>query len=63
MPCKYWDCGWCYAPEDVEANEINGQCNDMDACPQSIPMTALIFDPPARQLQFIDTGDDNEEHW
>ena len=18
--CKYWDCGWCYAPDNVETN-------------------------------------------
>ena len=62
MPCKYWDCGWCYAPEDVEANEIHGQCNDMDACPQSIKWAELIGEPP-KLLKFYDDGDDNEEHY
>lgn len=63
MPCKYWDSGWCYAPEDVEANEMNGQCMDMDRCPQSIPMTTFIFEPADKLLKFQDSGDDQEEHW
>lgn len=32
--CKYWDCGWCYAPNDVETS-ANSQsaCFDPDYCP------------------------------
>lgn len=69
MPCKYWDCGWCYAPDEVAATEIDGQCNNMDGCPQSIPMTTFIFEPADKQppetklLNFRDDGDDTEEHW
>jgi molybdopterin converting factor small subunit len=32
MNCKYWDCGWCYAPEDVEHNSKNGSCNEPEYC-------------------------------
>lgn len=35
MSCKYFDCGWCYAPSDVVTTDKNGQCNLMAACPQS----------------------------
>lgn len=62
MPCKYWDEGWCYAPEDVEATEMDGQCINMDRCPQAIPMSRFIFDT-RNSLEFIDSGDDTEEHW
>ncbi len=33
MTCKYFDCGWCYAPEDVENNSKNGSCNEPLFCP------------------------------
>ena len=32
MNCKYWDCGWCYAPENVEHNSKNGSCNEPEYC-------------------------------
>jgi hypothetical protein len=33
MTCKYYDCGWCYAPKDVEHNSKNGSCIDPLSCP------------------------------
>jgi hypothetical protein len=33
MTCKYFDSGWCYAPEDVEHNSKNGSCIDPLSCP------------------------------
>ena len=33
MNCKYWDCGWCYAPEDVETNATQGGCFEPEYCP------------------------------
>lgn len=32
-PCKYWDCGWCYAPTGVETNAISGECIHPECCP------------------------------
>lgn len=32
--CPYWDCGWCYAPKDVENNSHNGSCWAPDNCPE-----------------------------
>ena len=32
MKCKYWDCGWCYAPEDVEHNSTQGGCFEPEYC-------------------------------
>ena len=33
--CKYWDCGWCYAPDDVETNAriVSKVCYDPNNCP------------------------------
>lgn len=32
--CKYWDCGWCYAPDDVETSASSqSACVDPDYCP------------------------------
>ena len=33
MTCKYFDSGWCYAPENVEHNSKNGSCIDPLSCP------------------------------
>lgn len=62
MPCKYYDCGWCYCPEEDKTTSICGQCNDMESCPQAISWSGLISEPP-KLLKFQDSGDDNEEHW
>ena len=32
MTCKYWDAGWCYAPEDVEHNSKGGKCIEPEYC-------------------------------
>ena len=33
--CKYWDCGWCYAPDDVKTNAriVSKVCYDPNNCP------------------------------
>ena len=32
--CKYWDCGFCYAPDDVETSASSqSACFDPDYCP------------------------------
>jgi hypothetical protein len=32
MKCKYWDCGWCYAPEGVKNNAVQGGCFEPECC-------------------------------
>jgi len=32
MRCKYWDCGWCYAPDGKNANDDDGKCEKPDEC-------------------------------
>ena len=32
--CKYWDAGWCYAPDDIETSASSqSACFDYDFCP------------------------------
>jgi hypothetical protein len=33
MTCKYYDCGWCYSPENVETNAVQGGCFEPERCP------------------------------
>lgn len=32
--CEYYDCGWCYAPDNVMSNNTNGACYRPQECPQ-----------------------------
>jgi len=32
MKCKYFDCGWCYAPSDILTNSTSGSCGGADDC-------------------------------
>ena len=32
--CEYYDCGWCYAPDNVMSNNSNGACYRPQECPQ-----------------------------
>lgn len=42
--CKYWDCGWCYAPDDVETNATLGGCFEPNHCPHlKSQMTDALF--------------------
>lgn len=35
MKCKYFDCGWCYAPIDVVTSASScGSCNYPEHCPE-----------------------------
>lgn len=33
MTCKYFDCGWCYAPNNVKTNAVQGGCFEPQFCP------------------------------
>jgi len=34
--CKYWDCGWCYAPNDIKTNATQSGCFEPEHCPYLI---------------------------
>lgn len=36
--CKYNDCGWCYAPEEVDKNDESGMCLKPKECSQYTPI-------------------------
>jgi hypothetical protein len=42
MKCKYFDCGWCYAPNNVETNANQGQCNYPECCPYLMDNLKMI---------------------
>jgi hypothetical protein len=31
--CKYWDCGFCYAPDDIKTNATQSGCFEPEHCP------------------------------
>lgn len=33
VSCPYWDCGWCYAPDDIETTRQRGGCDNYRNCP------------------------------
>jgi hypothetical protein len=33
MTCNYYDCGWCYAPNDIKTNATQGECTFPENCP------------------------------
>lgn len=39
MICPYNDCGWCYAPNDIENNSVNGACCGTEKC--SVPRETI----------------------
>lgn len=34
--CQYYDCGWCYAPENLTTTAMYGECRNARYCPQAI---------------------------
>lgn len=70
MPCKWYDCGWCYAPEHMETTAKNGACNNMQVCPQSVELPNINLNVLQSAYNFYtdhsynkDNGCDTEEHW
>ena len=43
--CKHWDCGWCYAPDYLKTNAVQGGCFEPEHCPSQ--MTDLKFTSPS----------------
>ena len=50
--CKYNDCGWCYAPKEVESNDDNGFCNNYPTCPYPLDTKPLSPPPPPKTFNF-----------
>lgn len=47
--CKYCDCGWCYAPDYLKTNSIQGDCVDPNKCPSQ--MTDRQYEKPMTELE------------
>jgi len=54
--CKYYDCGWCYAPDYLKTNAVQGGCFEPEHCPSQ--MTDLKFTSPSGEttIKVQDTG-------
>mgnify|MGYP000017293180 CR=1 FL=1 len=54
--CKYYDCGWCYAPDYLKTNAVQGGCFDPEHCPSQ--MSDLKFTSPSGEttIKVQDTG-------
>jgi hypothetical protein len=49
--CKYWDCGWCYAPNYLKTNSINSTCVDPNKCPISPLSEPVQYETPMTELE------------
>lgn len=49
--CKYWDCGWCYAPNYLKTNSINSTCVDPNKCPMSPLSEPVQYEKPMTELE------------
>ena len=49
--CKYWDCGWCYAPNYLKTNAINSTCVDPNKCPISLLSKLVQYETPMTEIE------------
>jgi hypothetical protein len=52
--CKYWDCGWCYAPNYLKTNAINSTCVDPNKCPISPLSEPVKYEKPMTAVEDIE---------
>ena len=54
--CKYWDSGFCYAPDYLKTNAVQGGCFEPEYCPSQ--MSDLKFTSPSGEttIKVQDTG-------
>ena len=51
--CKYWDCGWCYAPNYLKTNAINSTCVNPYECPISPLSEPVQYETPMTEIQKV----------
>lgn len=51
--CKYWDCGWCYAPNYLKTNSINSTCVDPNKCPISPLSEPVQYETPMTEIEEV----------
>ena len=66
--CKYWDCGWCYALDNVETNaDSQSACVNPSACPYlltgeegAIEALRRTFEENSEAMRILAMGDKEE---
>ena len=51
--CKYWDCGWCYAPNYLKTNAINSTCVNPYKCPISPLSEPVQYETPMTEIEEV----------
>jgi len=51
--CKYWDCGWCYAPNYLKTNAINSTCVNPYECPISPLSEPVQYETPMTEIEAL----------
>lgn len=60
--CKYWDCGWCYAPDNVGTNaDAQSACVKPSFCPY-LGWTDSGFQNNIKQLTINNTFNQLEDN-
>lgn len=49
--CKYYDCGYCYAPKDIKSNDVKGACIEPEYCPYLISQKINNHKSPMTELE------------
>ena len=49
MTCRYFDAGWCYAPEDAKNNSIQGGCFEPEYCATYLMQNKMTDFQPKKQ--------------
>ena len=62
MTCKYFDSGWCYAPENVEHNSKNGSCIDPLSCPYNKENKTLMTEKEHLECEIRELELEIENH-
>ena len=55
--CKYYDCGWCYAPDDIETSASSqSACFDYDFCPylKSQMLQPVQYETPMTDKELVE---------
>jgi hypothetical protein len=51
--CKYYDCGWCYAPYYLKTSAINGACNTPYKCLTFRESEPVKYETPMTEIEKV----------
>lgn len=49
--CNYYDCGWCYAPDYLKTNAIQGGCFEPEHCPNFRNSKPVQYETPMTEIE------------